>query len=103
MDFIFTNYLKNLNRIKCRRPLHKNQNKKSLIIISIFGIIFALLFFLCLLNWQKIRNFQINSKADNQYLNWMNAENIYEFKIQKLDESYLYLSELKNKVLLIVK
>jgi hypothetical protein len=103
MDFPYANYLKNLKNIKCRRPLHKNKNKNSLILITMCGVFFSILFLFFLLNWQKIQNFPINSRADNQTLNWMNAENIYEFKIQKLDESYLYLSELKNKVLLILK
>jgi hypothetical protein len=92
-------YLKNLKNLKCRKPIHENAKSKSFL-----NGVFITIFLFCLLsNWQKIENYKINSRADNQTLNWMNANSIYEFKIQKLDDTFLYLSEFKNKVLLIVK
>ena len=101
MQNINEQYLYNLKNLRCRRPLHKYQKNNSL--LSICALFVAFVLIILVINWQKIQNHRINSKADNQTLNWNNAESIYEFKIQKLDESFLYLSELKNKVLLIVK
>jgi hypothetical protein len=103
MQNINEQYLYNLKNLRCRRPLYKYQKNNSFIKLSICAIFVAFVLIILVINWQKIQNHRINSKADNQTLNWNNAESIYEFKIQKLDESFLYLSELKNKVLLIVK
>jgi hypothetical protein len=103
MQNIIDEYLYNLKNIRCRRPLHKNQKNNFLIKTSFCALFLAFVLIIVVINWQNFQNHRINSKADNQTLNWINAESIYEFKIQKLDESFLYLSELKNKVLLIVK
>ncbi len=103
MENINTEYLKNLKNIKCRRPIHENAESKGFVNASLCGVVISIFIFSLLFNWQKIENYKINTRADNQTLNWMNANSIYEFKIQKLDDKFLYLSEFKNKVLLIVK
>ena len=57
-----------------------------------------------LVNLLCVKYFSTNKDlADNQELNWINATSVNDFKIEKLDGSYFYLSEIKNKVLLIIK
>jgi len=97
-------FLKELKKTKTRRSLHKRKNETFCtfrLCFCIFGIIVGF-FFAYFTSCFFYTNDEI-SNADNQTLNWMHADNIYNFKLKKLDGNFVYLSELKNRVLLIVK
>ena len=94
---------------RARRPLKREAstsgNKNKIIIILLGAIILfaALVIYLTSSSFSYLFYNHEKSIADNQTLNWMRAKNIYNFKIKRLDGSYFYLSELKNRVLLILK
>ena len=112
-------YLIHLSRTHKRRPLHisrNNSNKSLLISITTIVLVATLIYGLVNLDIFNLDTFKIGSdtmidsetiqdnfRANNQSENWMLAENIYQFKIQQLDDEYFYISSLKNKVILLIK
>jgi hypothetical protein len=95
--------------IKPRRPLWPKKsryNKKNFVFVITLFLFFLTIPFLyySIFNIKKILTFSNdNHLADNQSNNWKNATSIYQFKIETLDKKYLYLSSLKNQVILIIK
>jgi hypothetical protein len=99
--------------IKPRRPLYyyKEEKKRHKRLMKIFiALICILPYLFCVIYFSTNNNLadQIiistnKDLADNQALNWINATSVNDFKIEKLDGGYFYLSEIQNKVLLILK
>jgi catalase (peroxidase I) len=92
--------------IKARRPLWPNKSKFtkknfSFALILLLLTIISVYFILFQSNGMEVSN--ENLMADNQSLNWNDATTIYQFKIEKLNNKFLYLSTLKNKVVLVLK
>jgi hypothetical protein len=96
-------------KILPRRPLWPKKsryNKKNFVLVIILFLFFLTIPFVYYsdFNIKKILTFSNdNQLADNQSNNWENATSIYQFKIETLDNKYLYLSSLKNQVILIIK
>jgi hypothetical protein len=96
-------------KILPRRPLWPKKsryNKKYFVPVIILFLFFLTIPFVyySYFNIKKILTFSNdNQLADNQTNNWENATSIYQFKIETLDNKYLYLSSLKNQVILIIK
>jgi hypothetical protein len=92
--------------IKARRPLWQKKSKLtknnfSFACILLLASLTVVYFFLFHSNEVEISN--ENHLADNQTLNWNDASTIYQFKIENLNNKFLYLSTLKKKVVLVLK
>ena len=106
-------YLINLSRTHKRRPLYiskNNSNNNLLISIIACALVATLIYGFAFIYYSESDTLKIdvetiadNLRANNQSENWMLADNIYQFKIQQLDDEYFYMSSLKNKVILIIK
>jgi len=92
--------------LRCiRRPIRpepsKNKSNQLIKVFFVVGIIIQIIIFSAACYFLKVPFDVI--KANNQAVNWKNASSIYQFKIEKLDNQFFYLYELKNKAILIVK